>query len=98
MDIKYIINEENLADNMIKNVFKDDNAKHAKRTMKGELWELVETGRVNVKKYGVTDRVMDCDLTEYCSHKLANNEEQTNDSKWVLVKIFSNGEKTWTIC
>ena len=55
------------------NFYEDDHAKHAKRIIEGELWELVETGRENVKNNGVLDGVMDCDLIEYSSHKLAND-------------------------
>ena len=45
--------------------------RHKKRITEGELWELVDTGRENVKKTGVTDDVITRDKTEYSSHTLA---------------------------
>ena len=51
-------------------------AKHAKRIMEGEPWDLVETGRGNVKNNGVMDGVIDCDSIEYSSHTLVNTVNQ----------------------
>ena len=39
--------------------------------IEGELWELVDNGKKNVKKTGVTDYVITRDKTEYYSHTIA---------------------------
>ena len=44
----------------MKNCSEANYFKHIKSITKGELWELVETGRENVKNIGVMDGVMDC--------------------------------------
>ena len=56
---------------MTNNFYDTDNVKHTKRIVGGEIWELMETGRENVKNNGVLYEVMDCDSTEYSSHSLA---------------------------
>ena len=58
-------------DIMTNNFYDIDNVKHTKRIVGGEIWELMETGRENVKNNGVLYEVMDCDSTEYSSHSLA---------------------------
>ena len=40
---------------MTKNCSEADYVKHMNRTTEGELWDLVETGRDNIKNFGVTD-------------------------------------------
>ena len=55
---------------MTNNTSEADFVRHKKRITEGELWELVDTGRENVKKTGVTDDVITCDKTEYSSHIL----------------------------
>ena len=59
MDIKFIRSEENLADIMTKNCSEQFHAKHAKRIAEGDLREIVETRRENVKNNGVMDGVTD---------------------------------------
>ena len=49
MGIKYIRRKENSADIVTKNLYETDYVKHTKRITEGEIWELVETGRENVK-------------------------------------------------
>ena len=49
MGIKYIRSEKNPADIVSKNCSEADYVKHTKRISEGELWELMETGRGNVK-------------------------------------------------
>ena len=78
MDINYIISEENPADIMKRNFSESDHAKNAKRITEGELWEIVENGRENVKNNGVLDRFMDCESTKYSSHTLSNTTKQEN--------------------
>ena len=56
---------------MTKNTLGADFARHMKRITEGELWELVDTGRKNVKKTGFTDDVITRDKNEYSSHALA---------------------------
>ena len=65
---------------MTENYSKDDNAKHVKMIMEGELQELVETGRGDFKNNGVTDRVTAFCSTEYYIHSISNNMDQTNNS------------------
>ena len=45
--------------------------KHAKSIREGELWEIVETGRGNVKITIVTDDVIKNDKTECSSQALS---------------------------
>ena len=70
IDIQYIQSEENPADIMTKNTSEADFTRHMRRITEGELWELVDTGRDNVNKTGVTDDVIAGDKTEYFSHAL----------------------------
>ena len=56
---------------MINNGSEAEYAKHMKRIIERELWEIVETGSDNVKNIRVMDEVMDRDSTEYSSHSLA---------------------------
>ena len=58
IDIQFIRGEENPADIMTKNTLEADFARHMKRIIEGELWYLMDTGRENVKKTGVTDDVI----------------------------------------
>ena len=71
IDIQYIQSEENPADIMTKNTSEADLTRHMRRITEGELWELVDTGRENVKKTGVTDDVNTRDKTEYSSRAFA---------------------------
>ena len=71
IDIQYIWSEENPADVMTENTSEEDFERHIKMITEEELWELVGTGRENVKKTGVMDDVITCDKTEYSSHTLA---------------------------
>ena len=45
--------------------------KHMKRITEIELWDLVETGRDNVKNIGFMDEIMECEKTKYSSHAIA---------------------------
>ena len=45
--------------------------RYMKWITEGELWELVDTGRENVKKNGVMDDIITHDKTEYSSHAIA---------------------------
>ena len=66
---------------MTNNCSKACYVKHMKSITKGEIWELVETLRENVKNNGVLDGVIDIDSTEEYSHALADamNKENRND-------------------
>ena len=57
-------------------------AKHMRRVTEGELWELVDTGRDNVKKNGLTDDIINLDKTQYPSHALA----EVMDGKTVMIE------------
>ena len=69
--IQNIWSEENPADIMTKNTSEEDFATHMRKIAEGELWELVDTGKENVNKIGVTDDVITHDKTEYSSHTLS---------------------------
>ena len=71
IDIQCIWNEDKPAYIMTKNTLEADFARHMRRIIEGELWELVDTGRDNVKKTGVTDGVIARVDTGYYSHALA---------------------------
>ena len=68
--IQFIQIEDNLADIMTKNTPETHFARHTKRIIEGELWELVDTGRENFRNARVTDDVISRDKTEYYSHTL----------------------------
>ena len=70
-DIQYIWSEENPTGIMTKNTSKADLEMHMERITDGELWELLDTRRENLKKTGVTDDVITHNKTEYSSHALA---------------------------
>ena len=70
IDIKYIRIEENPVDIMMKNNSEADFVKHTKRITEGKLWNIMETGRENVKNTRVTDDVIKYNKTEYSSHTL----------------------------
>ena len=69
--IQNIWSKENPADIMTKNTSEEDFATHMRKIAEGELWELVDTGKENVNKIGVTDDVITHDKTEYSSHTLS---------------------------
>ena len=71
IDIQYIRSEDNPADIMTKNTSEAYFTRHMKRITEVELWELVDTGRENVKKTGVMNNIITRDKTEYSSHALA---------------------------
>ena len=91
-EIKYIRSEENPADITAKNIPKADYVKHTKRITEGEIWELVENERQNVKNNKVLDGVMDRDSTEYSSHTLTDSVNKENRNDWIFVTISRNGK------
>ena len=78
LDINYIRSKENPADIMMKNLSEAEHAKQTKIFTEGELWDLMEIRRENVKNNEVLDGVMDFESTEYSSHTLANTMNQEN--------------------
>ena len=82
IDIQYIWSEENPADIMPNNTSEAYFARHMRRITEGELWELVDTGRENVKKNGLTDDIINLDKTQYPSHALA----EVMDGKTVMIE------------
>ena len=63
-----------------------------KRITEGELWELVDTGKENVKRNGVTYDVITRDKTEYSSHALAEVVDGKNSNEWVLITKSRTGK------
>ena len=63
-----------------------------KRITEGELWEIVDTGRENVKRTGVTDDVITCDKTEYSSHTITEAMDGGNRNEWILITRSSTGK------
>ena len=70
---------------MTKNNSEADLVKQIKRITEGELWELVENGRDNVKNTRVVDDVIKRDKTEYSSHALAEVVDGENRNYCTLV-------------
>ena len=66
---------------MTENTLEADFARHMRRITEGELWELVDTGRENANKTGVTDGVITRDKTEYSSHALDDIVNGINRNK-----------------
>ena len=56
-----------------------------KRITDGELWEIVDTGRENVKNSRVTDDVISLDKNEYSSHTLTEVVDGKHENDWILV-------------
>ena len=54
IDVQYIQSEDNPVDIMTKNTSEEDFTRHIKIITEGELWDLVDTGRDNVKNTRVT--------------------------------------------
>ena len=69
--IQYIWSEDKPVDIMTKNNLEEYFARHMKRITEGELWEIVDTGRENVKNTRVMDDFISRDKIEYSSHALA---------------------------
>ena len=92
MDIRYIRSKDNPADIMTNNCSEADYDKVENRITEGELWELVESGRKNVKNNGLLDRVMDNESTEYSSHALADAVNMENMNDWIFVTISRSGK------
>ena len=77
---------------MIKLYYDANYIKHAKSTIEGKIWEIVEIGKENVKNNEVLDGVTNCYSAEYSSHVIA---EVINDVKmhyWKLVTGYSIGK------
>ena len=71
VDIQYIRSEDNLEEIMKNNASEADFVKHMNRITEGELWEILDAGRENVKNSRVTNDVINRDKTKYSSHVLA---------------------------
>ena len=71
IDVQHIWSEDKPVDIMTKNTPEAYFSRHMKSITEGKIWELVDTGRENVKKTGFTDDVIKRDKTGYSSHTLA---------------------------
>ena len=56
-------------------------ARHMRSITEGELWEIVDTGRENIKKTGVKYDIITRDKTEYSSHALDVVMDGTNSNE-----------------
>ena len=65
IDIQYIHIEDNPADIMKDNTLEEEFLRHMKIIIEGELWDLVDTERENVKNTKVMDDFTTCNNTEY---------------------------------
>ena len=71
IDIQYIWSEENQSEIITNNTLEAYFARYTRRITDGELWELVDTRRGNIKNTGVMDDIITRDKTEYSSYALA---------------------------
>ena len=58
-----------------------DLERHTRRITEGKLWELVDTGRENVNKTGVTDDIITRDNIEYSIHTITEVVDGKNRNK-----------------
>ena len=92
IDIQYIWSEDNPKDIMKKNTSEADFMRQTKRITEGELWELVDTGRENVKNTRVTDDTIIRDKTKYSSHSLEEVMDGKHKNDYILVTISRIGK------
>ena len=78
IDINYIRSKETPRYIMTKNCSEADHIKNTRNITEIETWEVVETGRKNVKYDGITDGVAYWDSLENYSHILINTVDHTN--------------------
>ena len=83
--IQYIWSEDNPSYIMIKKSSAADFVRHMKRTTEGEIWEIVDTGRENIKNTRVTDYVINYEKNEYYIHALAEVMNGYHKSNWILI-------------
>ena len=57
-----------------------------------ELWELVDSGRKNVKNNRVTDEIITRVKTEYSSHALAEVVDGKKRNEWILITRSRTGK------
>ena len=86
------MSEDNLADIMTKNNPESDFARHMKIITEGEIWEVVDTGKENVKNTRVMDDVITHDNTEYSSHALAEVVDGKHNNNWIFITISRTGK------
>ena len=92
IDIQYIQIEDKLAEITKKNTSEAYFSRHMKRITEGELWELMNTERENVKRNGVTDNAITHDKTDYSSHALTKFVDGKNRNEWVLITRSRTGK------
>ena len=63
-----------------------------KRIVLGELWDLVDDGRENVKNNRVMDDVIIRDKTEYSSHALAEVMDGKHNNDLIFITRFRTGK------
>ena len=66
--------------------------RYMKIITEGKLWELLYTGRENVKNARVTEDVITCDKTEYSIHSLAEVMDGKHKNDWILIMIYRTGK------
>ena len=63
-----------------------------KRITEGELWELVDIGRGDVKNNRFMNDVINGDKTEYSSHKLTEIVDGKHNNDWILIERYRTGK------
>ena len=83
--IQYIRGEDNPEYIMTKNTSEADFIRYIKIIVERELWEIVDTGRKNVKNNRVTDDVITRDNYGYFSHTPAEFVDGKNRNEGILI-------------
>ena len=63
-----------------------------KRNIDRELWEILDTGRDNVKNTRVTNDVITHDKIEYSSHALAEVMDGKHKNYWIFIMRSRSGK------
>ena len=73
---------------MTKNTSESYFARSMRRSIEGELRELVDTVRGNIKNNRVMDGSINCDKTKYSNHSLAEVVDGKHENDLILVTRY----------
>ena len=93
IDINYIQSEDNPEYIRENNTQKECLSTHKIGITDGEILELVDTGRENVKKTGVTDDLITYYKIEYSSHALAEVVDGKHKDNCILIMRSRTGNR-----